>query len=44
MLKLDARLVEEMKRHAEEAYPHECCGLLVGRIEDGGRTRVVSAT
>jgi proteasome lid subunit RPN8/RPN11 len=44
MLKLDARLVEEIRRHAEEAYPHECCGLLVGRIEDGGRTRVVAAT
>jgi proteasome lid subunit RPN8/RPN11 len=44
MLKLDARLVEEIKRHAEEAYPHECCGLLIGRIEEGGRSRVVAAT
>src|SRR5579885_298342 len=44
MLKLDARLVEEIRRHAEEAYPHECCGLLIGRIEEGGRTRTVSAT
>ena len=44
MIKLDARLIEEIKRHAEEAYPHECCGLLIGRIKDGGRTRVVSET
>jgi proteasome lid subunit RPN8/RPN11 len=44
MLKIDARLVGEMRRHAEEAYPHECCGLLIGRIEDGRRTRVVAAT
>jgi proteasome lid subunit RPN8/RPN11 len=44
MLRLDERLIEEIERHAEEAYPHECCGLLIGRIEDGGRARVVAAT
>jgi proteasome lid subunit RPN8/RPN11 len=42
MIELGARLVEEIRRHAEEAYPLECCGLLIGRIEDGGRTRIVS--
>ena len=30
-------------RHAEREYPHECCGLLVGRIEDDGRARTVFA-
>jgi proteasome lid subunit RPN8/RPN11 len=44
MIKVEARLLEEIKRHAEREYPHECCGLLIGRIEDGGRTRVVVET
>lgn len=44
MLKLDAQLVGEIRRYAEESYPHECCGLLIGRIEGGGQTRVVSET
>ncbi|HYY99338.1 MAG TPA: M67 family metallopeptidase [Pyrinomonadaceae bacterium] len=41
MIRLGAGLYEEMARHAEREYPRECCGLLVGRIEDGGRTRRV---
>ena len=44
MIKLSGRLREEIERHAEREYPHECCGLLVGRIEDGGRTRIIHAT
>ena len=44
MIRLGAGLYEEIVRHAEEEYPRECCGLLVGRIEDGGRTRVVELT
>ena len=44
MIKLCDRLIAEIRRHAEAAYPHECCGLLVGRIEDGGRTRAVFET
>jgi proteasome lid subunit RPN8/RPN11 len=43
LIRLGAGLREEMERHAEGEYPRECCGLLVGRIEDGGRTRVVRA-
>ncbi|HEX5707174.1 MAG TPA: M67 family metallopeptidase [Pyrinomonadaceae bacterium] len=42
MIKIGARLVAEIKSHAEREYPRECCGLLVGRIEDEGRTRVVA--
>ncbi|HYN85624.1 MAG TPA: M67 family metallopeptidase [Pyrinomonadaceae bacterium] len=42
MIKIGAHLVAEIMRHAEREYPRECCGLLVGRIEDGGRTRVVA--
>lgn len=44
MIKISETLLEEIKRHAEAEYPHECCGLLIGRIEDEGRTRVVSET
>jgi len=41
MIKLSARNLAEMRRHAEREYPHECCGLLIGRIEDDGRGRTV---
>jgi proteasome lid subunit RPN8/RPN11 len=41
MIKLGARVAYDIKRHAEREYPLECCGLLIGRIEDEGRTRVV---
>jgi proteasome lid subunit RPN8/RPN11 len=44
VIRLGAILREEIERHAEREYPRECCGLLVGRIVDGGRTRVVHAT
>ena len=44
MIKLSARLLGEIERHAERAYPRECCGLLVGRILEDGRTREVHAT
>lgn len=42
MLSIADKQIEEIKRHAEEIYPSECCGLLVGRLEDDGRTRLVS--
>lgn len=44
MIKIAAGQLAEIERHAEAEYPHECCGLLIGRIEDEGRTRVVSET
>jgi proteasome lid subunit RPN8/RPN11 len=44
MIKIGAQLLDEIRRHAEAEYPRECCGLLIGRIEDGGRTRVVAET
>jgi proteasome lid subunit RPN8/RPN11 len=44
MIKIEERLLDEIKLHAETEYPHECCGLLIGRIEDGGRTRLVFET
>jgi proteasome lid subunit RPN8/RPN11 len=26
---------EAIRRHGEETYPHECCGALLGEMEDG---------
>ena len=44
MIKIGARHLDQIRGHAEQEYPHECCGLLIGRIEDGGRTRIVEET
>ena len=41
MLELDAKQEDEIRRHGEREYPHECCGLLVGRVEEDGRKVVV---
>jgi proteasome lid subunit RPN8/RPN11 len=41
---LSDALAEAIKRHAEREYPRECCGLLVGRIAAGGRTRIIHET
>ena len=44
MIRLSNALAEAITRHAEREYPHECCGLLIGRIADGGRTRIIAET
>ncbi|MCA1555623.1 MAG: M67 family metallopeptidase [Acidobacteria bacterium] len=44
MIKIELPTLSAIKRHAEGEYPRECCGLLIGRIEDEGRTRAVVAT
>lgn len=28
---------EALRKHGEETYPWECCGVLLGRFQDGGR-------
>ena len=43
MLKITRRDYEALRRHGEETYPHECCGVLLGRMEGDG-ARVVTAT
>lgn len=30
-------VLEAVWRHAEQSYPYECCGLLLGRFQDGRR-------
>jgi proteasome lid subunit RPN8/RPN11 len=44
MIKIEQAGLDAITRHAEREYPRECCGLLIGRIEDAGSTRVVVAT
>ncbi len=42
MLRITQPDFDSLRRHGEETYPHECCGVLLGRIE--GETRTVEAT
>ena len=43
MLKFKAADYDAIRIHGEETYPHECCGVLLGRFADDG-TRVVTST
>ncbi len=42
MLKITAAHLDDIRRHGEESYPDECCGILIGVFE--GATRMVHAT
>jgi proteasome lid subunit RPN8/RPN11 len=43
MLKIKPTDHASIRRHGEEAYPDECCGVLLGRVTDDG-TRIVTST
>lgn len=36
-LVLGQQVMNQIRRHAEETYPHECCGFLFGSQDDGAR-------
>ena len=36
MLKLSQSNYLSLRQHGEETYPHECCGVLLGRFDDNG--------
>ncbi len=39
MLNIDRKKYEALRQHGEETYPNECCGVLLGQMdEDGVRT------
>ena len=38
MIRLKSKHVEEIKQIAQETYPHECCGVMVGWLENGVKT------
>jgi proteasome lid subunit RPN8/RPN11 len=40
MLKLSQSDYQALRRHGEETYPHECCGVLLGRFADDGSKAV----
>lgn len=37
MLRLSRSAYEALRRHGEETYPYECCGILIGRFVNGDR-------
>jgi proteasome lid subunit RPN8/RPN11 len=41
MLKITNKEYTAVRQHGEETYPNECCGVLLGQMEDDG-TRVVT--
>jgi proteasome lid subunit RPN8/RPN11 len=41
MLKIGKSEFDALRRHGEETYPHECCGVLLGRTD--GDARVVTS-
>jgi proteasome lid subunit RPN8/RPN11 len=43
MMKISSQDYDSIRRHGEETYPHECCGILLGHINDDG-VRAVSST
>ncbi|MGH7498907.1 MAG: Mov34/MPN/PAD-1 family protein [Gemmatimonadales bacterium] len=40
-VRLAESLAEEIRRHGEDAYPAECCGVLAGRVGADGAKEVV---
>lgn len=38
MLRLSQRQLDEIRKIAEQTYPHECCGILAGSWRDGAKT------
>jgi proteasome lid subunit RPN8/RPN11 len=42
MLKITNKQYTAVRQHGEETYPNECCGVLLGQMEDDG-TRVVTS-
>ena len=38
MLKMARAHFDTIRQHSEETYPHECCGVLLGQMEDEVRT------
>ncbi len=42
MLKINQKNYAEIRRHGEETYPHECCGVLLGQMDED--VRIVTST
>lgn len=44
MLRISKADYDLIRWEAERSYPHECCGILLGNIEDGRRTVALTIT
>ena len=44
MLRLSKFLLDQLRTHGEETYPHECCGVLLGQadLENNARTATLA--
>ncbi len=42
MLTLSKHNYDAIRHHGEETYPHECCGVLLGQMNDDGSRTVTS--
>src|SRR6476469_8627982 len=40
MIGISETVIEQIKRHAERDYPHECGGMLLGRFSENGAKEV----
>lgn len=38
MIEITKNHIEQIKEHAQKDYPHECCGILLGKFENGEKT------
>lgn len=43
MLKINQTVLDSIRRHGEQTYPHECCGVLLGQMNGSGRVVTSSA-
>ena len=43
-LKISRTLLDQLRRSGEAAYPHECCGVLVGEVDETGGKTVKTVT
>src|SRR6202051_3273293 len=43
MLRLGQSHYDALRRHGEETYPHECCGVLLGRVDEDERVVTLTA-
>ena len=35
-LRIPQQLYDQLRAHGEETYPHECCGIMLGKTSDDG--------
>ena len=42
MLRIERKNYDALRRHGEETYPHECCGVLLGHMESENERIVTS--